>query len=507
MSIIIGRRAFLGSAAALPLLRVPARAARTPGTLRFGLSAYPPNLAPWLNAGGATGAVVSLIHRGLLSYGPDGKLRGELAERWEADGKDWVFHLRDATFHNGNKVTAADVKWSLEQVAAERSTAYMRAQFQNVDRIDTPDDRTVRLVMKQPMATIPEWLANYFMPMVARDSIERGGPGIGAGPFVLKSMERGVSIDLVRFDKYYKPGLPKLQAIRIVAYADENARVAALQAGDVDLIDYVPWQSMAGIEADAKLRLTTQNGPFMYLTFNGKSGPFSNALVRQAVGFAVNRDDVIRSAFFGRGAPLAGVPLMPDSPFYDKARAEYFRHDPERAKALLRQAGFENGFSCTLLSTAQYGMHLSSAEVVQQNLAAVGIQAQLSTPDWASRVSLGNRGQFEIAVNGTAAEITDPDGMSSVIDNELSPSYIRSTGFTVPKLHGLLEAGRSETDFAKRKAIYDEVQQLATEQAPIVGLCYRAQGYAMTSDVQNFTNLPGLLSFYSPITLEEVAFG
>ncbi len=503
----IGRRALLGAGAALPFLHVPGRAAVTPGALRLGLSSYPPNLTPWLNAGSATGTVMSLIHRGLLSYGSDGKLRGELAERWEADGKDWVFHLRDAVFHNGNKVTAADVKWSLEQVGADNSAAYLRALIRNVERIDTPDARTVRLVMKQPIVTIPDWMANYFMPIVAQNSIERGGPGVGAGPFVLRGMERGSAIDLARFDRYYRPGLPKLRTIRIVAYADENARVAALQAGDVDMIDYVPWQSMPAIEADPKLKLTTQNGPFMYLTFNGRSGPFANALVRQAVGFAVNREDIVRSAFYGRGAPLSGVPLAADSPFYDQARADYFRHDPARAKALLSQAGFANGFSCTLLSTAQYGMHLNTAEVVQQNLAAVGIQATLNTPDWATRVNLGNRGQFEISVNGTAAEIPDPDGLSSVFDSDLPASFIRSTGIALPRLHALFEAGRSESDPAKRRAIYDEVQQIATEQAPVVGLAFRAQGYAMVRELDGFTNLPGLLTFFSPITLEGATLG
>ncbi|MEJ1975984.1 MAG: ABC transporter substrate-binding protein [Acetobacteraceae bacterium] len=501
----ITRRTLLGASAALPFLRNAAHAASPAGTLTFGLSSYPPNLQPWMNAGSANGAVIALLHRNLVCYGADGSLQGDLAEHWEADGDAWVFHLRDALFQNGEKVTADDVKWTLEQVAAPTSLAYMRSQFQNVAQIDTPDARTVRLVMKQPMVTIPEWLANYFMPIVAKGSTGPGKPGIGAGPFMLKSFERGVSLDLVAFDKYYKPGLPKLKAIRVVAYADENARVSALQAGDVDMIDYVPWQSMAAIEADPKLKLTTQNGPFMYLTFNGRSGPFKDALVRQAIGFAVNRDDIIKTAFFGRGAPMNGVPLTPGTPYYDEKYAQYFRYDPAHAKALLAQAGLADGFSCTLLSTGQYSMHQSTAEVVQQNLAAVGIQVKLALPDWATRVSLGNRGQFEFAVGGTAEEIIDPDGLTSVLDNTLSPSYIRSTGFVVPEMHELLDQGRAEFDPAKRRVIYTKVQQLGAEQAPIIGLCYRAQGYAMKQTVQGFINLPGPLTFFAPMTLDETS--
>ena len=502
MSPRIARRSLLGAGMALPLLGLSARAADAAGVLRLGLSSYPPNLTPWINAGSAAGTVVSLMHRGLLSFDAQGRLQGEIAERWEADGKDWVFHLRDVTCHNGRKMTAEDVKWSLEQVGGEKSTAYMRPQMQTVERIETPDARTVRLVMKQPMVTIPEWLATYFMPIVQKDSIERGGVGVGCGPFVMKSAERGTSIELEAFPGFYKPGLPKLKGVRVVAYPDENARVAALVAGDVDLIDYVPWQSMGRIEAEPKLRLDTQNGPFMYLQFNGRSGPLANPLVRQAIGFAINRDDIIKGAFFGRGTPIHGVPLLPGSPFYSESANRTFRFDPAHAKALLARAGLAEGFSCNLLSTAQYGMHKDTAEVVQQNLAAIGIQVQMNLPDWATRVQLGNRGQYDLAINGTAVEITDPDGLSPTIDNSLPTSYIRSTGFTTPGLSELLAQGRGESDLAKRKAIYARVQDLVVENVPMLALCYRSQGYAMTSALKGFANLPGPLTFYAPATLE-----
>ncbi|UPG74049.1 ABC transporter substrate-binding protein [Roseomonas gilardii subsp. gilardii] len=498
----LARRSLLGAGMALPLLGLSARAAGSSGVLRLGLSSYPPNLTPWINAGSATGTVMTLMHRGLLSFDAQGKLQGEIAERWEADGKDWVFHLRDVTFHNGKKLTPADVKWSIEQVGGEKSTAYMRPQFQNVAQVETPDARTVRLVMKQPMTTIPEWLATYFMPIVAQNSVERGGSGVGAGPFVLKASERGTSIDLEAFPGFYKPGLPKLKGVRIVAYPDENARVAALIAGDVDMIDYVPWQSMARIESEPKLRLDTQNGPFMYLNFNGRSGPLANPLVRQAIGFAINRQDIVRSAFFGRGSPIHGAPLSPDSPYFSETAGKAFRHDPAQAKALLAKAGLPDGFSCNLLSTAQYGMHKDTGEVVQQNLATVGIQVQLNLPDWATRVQLGNRGQYDLAVNGTAVEIADPDGMSPIIDNSLPPSYTRSTGFETPGLNRLLAEGRAESDVPKRKAIYAKVQDLVVEDVPTLALCYRSQGYAMTRALQGFANLPGPLTFYSPATLD-----
>ncbi len=201
-----------------------------------------------------------------------------------------------------------------------------------------------------------------------------------------------MALDLEAFDKFYRPGLPKLKTLRMVAYADENLRVAALQAGDVDLIEYVPWQSMPSIEADPKLSLQSTPGPFMYLTFNGKVKPFNDARVRQAVAHAIKREEIVKAAFFGRGSPIEGLPLTEGTAFYDAKLARGWTYDPAKAKSLLAEAGLASGFSCKLLSTAQYGMHKDTAEVVQQHLAEIGIQAELVLPDWATRVTLGNRG-------------------------------------------------------------------------------------------------------------------
>jgi peptide/nickel transport system substrate-binding protein len=323
----------------------------------------------------------------------------------------------------------------------------------------------------------------------------------------MTSEERGVALDFQAFDKFYRPGLPKLKTLRMVAYADENLRVAALQAGDVDLIEYVPWQSMPSIEADPKLSLQSTPGPFMYLTFNGKVKPFDDARVRQAVAHAIRREEIIKAAFFGRGSPIEGLPLTEGTAFYDAKLARGWTYDPAKAKSLLAAAGVASGFSCKLLSTAQYGMHKDTAAVVQQHLAEIGIQAELVLPDWATRVTLGNRGQYEMAVMGSASEYNDPDGLTSFLAGNLAVSYVRSFGLDIPKIDELLAAGRAEFDDARRHAIYTELQQVFLDQAPIVGLCFRAQGYAMSKQVSGFHNLPGALTFYSGTTLEETTTG
>ncbi len=506
MTLTVSRRSILAGAAALPFLRMSGARAATPGTLTFGLSSYPPNILPWANTGTAAATIKLMIYRGLTGWAPDGSLRGELAESWSAEGgKAWVFKLRDATFQNGEKVTSADVKWTIEQVAGEKSTAYLRAQMQNIDSVETPDDKTVRFVMKEPVATLPLLLANFHMPIISRVSDAKSP--VGAGPFMIKAQERGVSIELEASPKYYKPGLPKLKAIRAIAYADENLRVAALQAGDVDLIEYVPWQSMEAIGKDAKLTLDAVDGPYMYLIFNATKPPFNDARVRKAIAHAVKRDEVVKAAFYGRGSGLAHLPIPKASEFFNAEHENGWKYDPDLAKKLLTDAGHPNGFTCSFLSTAQYGMHKDSAEVVQQNLAAIGIKAELNLPDWATRVTIGNKGQYDMAMMGDAADSNDPDGVAKAIDGSLTASYTRSFGLKTDKITALLVAGRAEFDTAKRKAIYKELEGLVIEEAPIVGLAWRSQGYAMQKKVSGFKNLPGALTFYSGSTFENVTVG
>jgi peptide/nickel transport system substrate-binding protein len=508
----ISRRDFgrLGGAAALLAATglTPGASAQTRAPLiRYGLSAWPPNLQPWVSVGASAGTVKMLIHGRLTAYDRDGNLVGELAESFgrEADG-GWTFRLRrNAVFHNGEPVTSADVKYTAEQIAGERSTAYMRAQFQSVERIETPDAHTVRIFTKTPVATLPTWFGNYNMPVVWRNS--PANEPVGCGAYRLDAQERGTSLELVAFGRYFRPGLPKIERIRFVIYADENLRTAALQSGDMDMIEYVPWQSMTTVENDPRLKLDTQFGPFMDVLFNGSRGPFSDARVRRAVAHAVKREDIVQAAFFGRGKPLEGVPIAEGTPWWHPELSRGWRYDVAEAKRLLAAAGVPNGFQTVMLATAQFGMHKDTAEVVQQHLAAIGIQAELRLPDWSTRVRLGTTGQYEIAIHGVSADNNDPDGLTVVMDTTLSPTHGRSFQLAAPRTAELLAKGREEFDNARRVAIYHDMQRAALEEVPLVGLAWRAQGYGMKRNVTGFANLPGALTTSSGFMLAETMIG
>jgi peptide/nickel transport system substrate-binding protein len=506
MAFTLSRRTFLGASAALTFAHIAPAWAQGQETITFGLSSFPPNLKPWDQAGTAAGTVKLMIHRGLLSFDTEGELRGEIAESWERDGDtSWTFKLRDAKFHDGSPVTAADVKWCVEQIAAPTSTAVYRVEMQGIASVEVPDDKTVILKTKQPISTLPLWLASYNMAIVKQGS-ELTDP-VGAGPYKIASTERGSSLTLEASPEYYKAGLPKTKTLKLVVYSDENLRVAALDAGDVDIIEYVPWSAMKAISENPALTLDAVDGPFMGLLFNGSKTPFNDKRVRKAIAHAIRRDEIVSAAFFGYATPLAHLPIAESSAFYNADLANGWAYDPDLSRKFLADAGFAGGLSCNILSTAQYRMLKDTAEIVQQQLAEVGIMAELTLPDWSTRVQLASRGQYDIAVHGTAADTNDPDSLTANVDGSLSPSISRSFKLDIPKITELLAAGRAEFDLEKRKKIYHEMESVALDEVPMVGLCLRKQGYAMKKSVTGFKNLPGQLTFSSGITFEDIMAG
>lgn len=506
---IFDRRSLLKLAAASGVtLAFGARAAfaQAPAdTLRIGLSTYPAQLKPWVNVGYAGQLVSALINRSLMGYTPEGQLVGELAESFERDGdRTWVVKLKDAKFSNGQPVTSADIEWNIDTIKAEGSGAYTRDAMLEIEKVEIVDERTFKLLTKSPNAALPSVFANPFLPMIAKDSTATQDHGIGAGPYVLTYAEKGVALDFEASPHYYKAGFPNPKKARVVAYADENLRVAAITAGDVDVIDYVPWSAMDALDNDPNVELETQaTGAFMFLSFSG-SGPFKDARLRRAVALAIRREEIVNGVFFGRGAPLQGVPRSSATPFYDADLAKGQAYDPDRAKALIKEAGAE-GITVSLLSTSQYGMHRDTAVIVQGHLAEVGLNVNLNLPDWSTRVTLGNRGQGDFAVQGLGLDTFDPDAVSALIDPTLPTTYFRSHSFQVPGLSDLIDKGRSEFDLEKRKQIYAEIDKLVIEETPFCGLSYRATGFARLKRVGGFRMQPDQISPFSGRLFDELS--
>lgn len=470
--------------------------------LVYALSSFPAHLRPWENVGSAAAAVKTAIFRGLLGYDQSGALRGEVAEHWDfVTDRELQFRIRaDASFHDGSAITSEDVLYSIDTIRSD-SVAFLHEEFQNIRHIECPDARTVILHLKETNVLLPNMLASSSAAIMSRGST-RETP-IGCGPFIVTEVERGSFVRTRRFPGFYRGPSAVLDELLFQVYADDRLRVSALNAGDIDILEYVPWESMDGISRDDRFALDVTSGPFMYLVFNVQAGPLADPRVRRAIGYALNRREIIAAALAGKGEALNGLPIPPGSDFNEPAPDHEWSYDPERAKHLLSEAGFPNGFTTSLLSTAQYSFHLACAEVIQANLADVGIDATLELPDFATRVQRGSRGQYEIGLHGSAGDYNDPDALTPFLSSR-APSLLRSFGFESERIDGLLEQGRRRPARSSRALIYNELKKAFFEEAPFVGIATRQQAFAVRKNIRKFRNLPGFLSFLSNYSLDEL---
>jgi len=505
--VAIALAALVGAGATWNLSPAPGAPA---SRLIFGLSSEPVNLDPHLNVGAAAQTVKMQLYTGLFRFNFKGDVQKDLVASYEQPTPTtYVFHLRpNLKFSDGSPLTATDVAWSFERIADAKVGAYLRKQLAGVQSVDVVDPRTVKVTLSQPDAVFVTLLAMPQAAIVSKaftlaHNDDLKAVTLGEGPYVLGEWQRGVQLTVTRNPNYYLRGLPQTPEIRFVFYPDDNSRFAALESGAVDMIEYVPWQAISAIRANPQFGYQGTNGPFMYVQFNVTQAPFNDARVRRAIGYAIDRDAIIKTAFFGRGTAVYGLPIPKGNLAYDPALDHYYTYDPAKAKQLLAEAGFPNGFTATLLSTSQYGMLKDTAQVVQQNLNAIGEHVTLFLPDWPTRVATGNDGRYQFAASGAVGDYSDPDFLSVYLHS--GPTYYSYTaGYDDATMDVMLTQARGMLDLARRKAMYARIMRKELDDAPYIFLTYREQGYAYKKGVEGFRILPGFLVFYSGCVLEDI---
>ena len=379
-------------------------------------------------------SMIKSLFDGLMDYEPGTTdLIPDLAESFEVseDGLTYTFHLRDGiVFHNGRALTAADVKYSIERAVDPATQSPGQGFFGMIDGFDAmasgeagelsgiaaPDERTVVFTLSRPDATFLHVLALNFAFAVPREAVEEAGAEfgrqpVGTGAFSLEEWSLGQRVVFARNPDYYREGIPRLDRIVFEVGQDPSVAFLRLENGEVDILgDGIP---------PARFVEVTQNPPegtrvieggqlhTGYVTMNVNIPPFDNALVRQAVNMAINKDRIVR-IINGRAVP-ASQPLPPAMPGYADDY-EGYAFDPEGAKALLAEAGLADGFTTEL-----YAMNTDPnpriAQAIQQDLAAVGIMAELQTLAQSTVIAAGGEAdQAPMIWSGGMAWIADfPD--------------------------------------------------------------------------------------------------
>lgn len=364
--------------------------------LVLGMQLEPPNLDPTAGAAAAIDEVVyANIFEGLTRFGSDGSVMPALAKSWAIsdDGLIYTFTLNSGVkFHDGSNFDARDVKFSLDRARSEVSTNAQKQLFTGITTVEVTDPETVVITLNQPNGALLFNLAWGDAIVVSPDSFDKAKTApVGTGPFVFSKWVQGDRIEITRNPDYW--GEPaKLEKATFKFISEPTAAFAALMAGDVDAFPVYPAPENL-MQFDADPRFTVVVGSTegeTILSTNNKQPPFDNKLVRQALAHAIDRAAIIDGAMFGFGTPI-GTHFAPHNPAYVDLM-ENSSYDPEKAKALLKEAGMENGFTTTLkLPPPSYARR--GGEIIAAQLREVGIKTEISNLEWAQWLEQVFRGK------------------------------------------------------------------------------------------------------------------
>ncbi|WP_299733593.1 ABC transporter substrate-binding protein [uncultured Tateyamaria sp.] len=386
------RPLFLGVAGAA--LFAGMAAAKTDITVAMQLE--PPHLDPTSAAAGAIDSVLySNVFEGLTRFMGDGSVVPGLAESWEIseDGLTYTFNLREGvTFHDGTTMDAEDVKFTLDRILAEDSANAQKALYAAIASVEVVDASTVRVTLSEPNGNMLFNLAWGDAVIVAPESIENiKQQPIGTGPFKFDSWTQGDSIQISQYADYWGEQ-PALTEATFKFISDPTAAFAAMMAEDVDVFTGFPApENLPQFEADPRFQvLIGSTEGETILSTNNKQAPFDDVRVRQAVAHAIDRQAIVDGAMFGYGTPI-GTHFAPHNPAYvDLTGGSAF--DPDKARALLAEAGMPDGFETTLhLPPPSYARR--GGEIIAAQLAEVGIKAEIINVEWAQWLETVFRGK------------------------------------------------------------------------------------------------------------------
>jgi peptide/nickel transport system substrate-binding protein len=478
-------------AAAAPAATAPA-SPKSGGILKVGLQADPTSLDPQKTNLTAAFHITEQIYSRVVRLKPDLTVEPDLAEKWDvsADGKTYTFTLRKGVkFHSGRALTSADVKYTLERLQDKATASPNASLMASVDNIAAPDDGTVVITLKQADSSFLTNLTASATAIVNRDMVQQYGDlsqhADGSGPFKFKEYVPNTRVVLEKNPDYWETGKPYVDGIEMTIAPDDTARTAALRSGTVDFIEYAPLKDIATMKSDNSILLAgDQNTNIRYIGLNVTRKPFSDVKVRQAVAAAIDRDAVLGPAVSGYGIPA--LELFPAG-YWAAPGAKPSAPDIARAKQLLTEAGYPNGFNTTILSWSQYSFLSNAAVVVQDQLKQIGINADMNLEENAAFLKdyLGNN--FDMTVTGVSGYV-DPNDVYYRNFGTDQPS--NAVHYSNPKVDDLIAQGIATTDQAKRKDIYAQLQQVLLDDAPWVNLYIAQQFEAMKTYVKGYTHIP-----------------
>ena len=480
--------------------------------LIFGRGGDSVSLDPITVTDGESFKVTKNIFDTLVNFGEqDTEIEPGLASEYTAaeDGLTYTFTLEEGvTFHDGTDFNAEAVVANFDRWAAGDADQfpYYGSMFGGfgdeeghvIESVEATGDYEVTIKLKRPMAPFLKNLAMSPFGIASPTAIEEQGDAfgdnpVGTGPFKFVEWNRNDTVRIEKFEDYWVEGEPKLDEVVFRAIPDNSGRLNALLAGEIDLADGINPSDDETIESNDDLQLYER--PSMnvgYLGLTTTREPFDDPKVRQAMNHAIDRQAIVDAFFEGRGE-VAKNPLPPVISGYNDA-IEGYDYDPEKAKALLEEAGLGDGFEMELWAMPVPRPYMPDgqkvAEAIQSDLAEVGITAEIVSYEWATYLEKAANGEADAFLLGWTGDNGDADNFLYVLldqDNIGSNNY---TYYENQELHDILIEAQTEVDEEVRNELYAQAQEIIHEDAPWVPLAHSTPLLAGGSNVVNFKPHP-----------------
>lgn len=424
------------------------------------------------------------INRSLYKWNPEsGKPELDLAESVEksADGKTYTYKLKDATFHNGDKFDADDVIWSYNRLADPKKALpgaeqmlqiagveeFQGGKADHISGLKKIDDKTIEITVIN--LADPGWnLMSNYAPIYSKDYPEDqlASKPNGLGPFKLANYLPGSKVELVKFDDYFEEGKPHLAKLDIMLMGEAAARDVAFRNGEIDVNVLGPVQYEA-YGQDAALKDHILEVAEVYtrnIGFNPKIEAFKDKRVRQAINYAINKDIIIEKLLKNKAYPaVSWLPIS--SPAFDKD-AKAYPYNPEKAKALLKEAGFESGLKFSVTATDNESWGVPIVEAIIPMLKKVGVEVTTDPVDGSVLSDKILSDNFETFIWSNSSG-PDPLKYLTCFKSDTPQTACNYVKFANPEFDKLVEAAGSETDPAKQNELLKQANNLLQEEAPI----------------------------------------
>jgi peptide/nickel transport system substrate-binding protein len=463
------------------------------GTIIHGLEGEPTSANPLLETGSETGTLAAHIYDSLVEQDLDFNVKPRGAEKWQIspDGKTYTFWLsKKATFSDGKPVTSADTKWTLE-AASNFHPRIGRTLKGLIERIDTPDTHTMVLRLKEPFAPLLGLLAtgSGSNPMILPKHVFGDGKDlkihpanlnpVGSGPYRIKQWVRGSHIELERNPSYHRAPRPYLDRVILQFLPDAASRWLALEKGEVDYLSFymVPLEQVAKAKANPNLVVEERGGEasgvVVELIFNTRTEMFAKKEARHAIAHAIDRQQLIKTAFLGLGKPAASIMHSGLKPFHTTQLPEY-AFDVGRANKLLDAAGFPRKadgtrFKMRLVWATGREVETAAAEVIRSQLKQVGVDVELQKLDRAAAIDkVYVKWDFDAVIWSLA---TGPDPTLGVTRSFHTKriekiAFANASGYSNPEADKLMDTEYLQPNEKERAAIWHRIQRMALTDLP-----------------------------------------